>query len=138
MRTITLIVLHCSATRENRRYSAERCRCDHIVNNRWSDIGYHYYIERDGTLVTGRPIEKSGAHCLYHNSHSIGICLEGGLDRNGIPADTRTDSQKRTLKDLLTKLKKDFPHALIVAHHELNPGKPCPCFDVSEYRQLFP
>ncbi|MBT9908910.1 N-acetylmuramoyl-L-alanine amidase, partial [Phocaeicola dorei] len=28
-----------------------------------------------------------------------------------------------------------FPKALIVGHHDLNPVKPCPCFDaVKEYR----
>lgn len=88
--------------------------------------------------MEGRPVEKIGAHCEYHNKHSIGICLEGGLDSQGRFADTRTGGQEITLIDLLAKLKNDYPHALIVAHHELNSDKPCPCFDVSEYRQLFP
>ena len=138
MRTITLIILHCSATRENHRYTAEDCKYDHMVHRKCKDIGYHYYIELDGKRVDGRPVEQKGAHCLYHNNHSIGICLEGGLDSNGKAADTRTGAQMITLMELLSELKVRFPHALIVAHHELNPDKPCPCFDVSEYRQLFP
>ncbi len=137
MRTISLIILHCSATREDQRYTAEDCKRDHLSRPHFKDIGYHFYIERDGKVVEGRPIEKIGAHCLYHNNHSIGICLEGGLDSHGAPADTRTGGQVIALLDLLAKLKNDYPHALIVAHHELNPDKPCPCFDVSEYRQLF-
>jgi len=138
MRKITLIVLHCSATKENKRYSFDDCKRDHLKRPGYKDIGYHYYIERDGSLFEGRPIEKVGAHCLHHNEHSIGICLEGGLDAQGNPADTRTGGQEITLLNLLSKLKEDFPHALIVGHNTLNPQKECPCFDTSEYRQLFP
>ena len=132
-----MIVLHCSATREDKRYTAEDCRRDHVLNNKWQDMGYHYYIELDGTLKNGRPESVEGAHCKCHNRHSIGICLEGGLDRDGQFADTRTDRQRATLKELLGRLKTVYPKALIVAHHELNPSKYCPCFDVSEYRQMF-
>ena len=138
MRTITLIIIHCSATRENQRYTADDCKRDHLSRPGFKDIGYHFYIERDGKMVEGRPMEKTGAHCLHHNNHSIGICLEGGLDRNGLYADTRTGAQELALIDLLAKLKERFPKAIILAHHELDPGKPCPCFDVSEYRELFP
>lgn len=138
MRTITLIILHCSATRENQRYTAEDCKRDHLSRPGFKDIGYHFYIERDGKVVEGRPIEKIGAHCEHHNNHSIGICLEGGLDCHGQYADTRTGAQELALIELLAKLKERFPKAIILAHHELKPDKPCPCFDVSEYRELFP
>jgi len=53
MRRITLIIIHCSATRCTARYPFSSCRRDHIRNNHWRDIGYHYYIERDGNgLIT--------------------------------------------------------------------------------------
>ncbi len=138
MRTITLIIIHCSATRLQVRYTAEDCKRDHIQHKHCIDIGYHFYIEQDGKVVEGRPMENVGAHCKHHNKHSIGICLEGGYDAEGRPADTRTGGQELALISLLSKLKVRFPQALIVAHHELNPDKPCPCFDVGEYRELFP
>ena len=50
MRTITLIILHCSATRENQRYTAEDCKRDHMKRPHFKDIGYHFYIERDGKV----------------------------------------------------------------------------------------
>ena len=133
-----MIILHCSATRINKRYTADDCKRDHLKRPGFKDIGYHFYIEQDGTVKTGRPIEKEGAHCKNHNHHSIGICLEGGLDEHGQTADTRTGGQVIALMDLLSQLKEQFPHALIVGHHELNPDKECPCFDVGEYRELFP
>ena len=122
MRTITLIIIHCSATPEGKSLGFEECRRDHVMHRHFRDIGYHYYITRDG----------AGAHCRGHNSHSVGICYEGGLDADGNPADTRTDAQKRALSVLADRLKARFPKALIVGHHELNPEKACPCFDVAK------
>lgn len=130
MRTITLIIIHCSATPEGRSLSFEECRRDHIMHRHFRDIGYHFYITRDGTVHDGRPIEKVGAHCESHNSHSIGICYEGGLDANGKPADTRTEAQRKALKSLVERMHRLFPKALIVGHHDLNPRKACPCFKV--------
>ena len=131
MRTITLIIIHCSATPEGRSLSFEECRRDHIMHRHFRDIGYHFYITRDGTVHDGRPIEKVGAHCEGHNSHSIGICYEGGLDANGKPADTRTEAQRKALKSLVERMHRLFPKALIVGHNDLNPRKACPCFKVN-------
>ena len=131
MRTITLIIIHCSATPQGSSLSFEECRRDHIMHRHFRDIGYHYYITRDGVVHEGRPIEKVGAHCEGHNSHSIGVCYEGGLDANGKPADTRTDAQRKALKSLIEDLHQRFPKALIVGHHDLNPSKACPGFEVN-------
>lgn len=132
MRTITLIIIHCSATPEGRSLDFETCRTDHIRHRRFTDIGYHFYITRNGEIHRGRPLEKTGAHCKNHNSHSIGVCYEGGLSREGIPTDTRTLKQKASLLALLRELRTAFPRALIVGHHDLNPMKSCPCFDAAK------
>ena len=139
MRTITLIIIHCSATPEGRRLDFETCRQDHIRHRGFTDIGYHFYITRDGEIHRGRPLEKVGAHCKNHNRHSIGICYEGGLDENGVPADTRTYAQKCSLLDLLRQLKTDYPNARISGHRQLSSSihKACPCFDAkSEYETI--
>ena len=47
MRTINYIVVHCSATREDRPFTVEALRAAHLSRG-FSDIGYHYYIRRDG------------------------------------------------------------------------------------------
>ena len=94
MRRITLFIIHCSATRCGQPYSFEDCRRDHIDGRHFRDIGYHYYITRDGQTHPGRPLSLEGAHCFGHNRHSIGICYEGGLNGEGLPADTRTPAQK--------------------------------------------
>ena len=81
----------------------EACRLDHIRHRHFRDIGYHYYLTRDGTVHTGRAVEQPGAHCKGHNRHSIGICYEGGLDAEGKPKDTRTDAQKAALTGLRSR-----------------------------------
>lgn len=84
MRIITLAIIHCSATPQGVRLSFDDCRREHIRRG-FSDIGYHFYITRNGEIHRGRPLEKIGAHCQNHNRHSIGICYEGGLDTRRHP-----------------------------------------------------
>ena len=81
-----------------------------------------------------------GAHCLNHNKYSIGVCYEGGLDARGQPADTRTDEQKAAMRKLLERLNRDYPKAVIVGHHDLDPKKICPCIAnvAREYADLQP
>lgn len=60
MRRITLFIIHCSATRCGQPYSFEDCRRDHIDGRHFRDIGYHYYITRDGRVHPGRPLSLEG------------------------------------------------------------------------------
>ena len=136
MRTVTLIVIHCSAVRPGQRSSAQDIDRWHRAQG-WKSIGYHFVVRRDGTVETGRRLEEVGAHCAGHNRHSVGICYEGGLDSDGRPADTRTPEQAKALRELVGHMQARFLKALVVGHHDLNPMKDCPCFDaVKEYRNL--
>ena len=135
-REVKLLVVHCSATRCNKNFSVEALRRCHLARG-FASIGYHFYITRDGEIHPGRPLEKIGAHCRNHNAHSIGICYEGGLDAEGQAKDTRTLAQRGTLLALIRELRKRFPKALVVGHHDLNPMKECPCYPcVEEYKEL--
>lgn len=144
MRTITLIVLHCSAVRPGQQSSAKDINDWHkkrVTRNgtHWKGIGYHFVVRRDGSIEKGRNLEEVGAHCVGHNRHSIGICYEGGLDASGQADDTRTPEQKKALWKLVETLHGKFPRAVIVGHRDLNPNRDCPCFDVvTEYRSLQP
>ena len=137
MRTITLVVLHCSAVRPDQNSSAAQIDTWHRQRGFHLGIGYHYVVRRNGQIELGRPEWMIGAHCVNHNAHSIGVCYEGGLNARGQPADTRTEAQRKTLLSLLRALKVDYPDALIVGHHDLNPLTACPCFDAArEYKNL--
>jgi N-acetyl-anhydromuramyl-L-alanine amidase AmpD len=140
MRTITLLVIHCSAVRPDQTSSAAQIDTWHRRDRHYKfGIGYHYVVRRDGQIEPGRPEWMVGAHCKNHNAHSLGICYEGGLDIRGDPADTRTLAQKLAMVQLLEVLRRRYPKALIVGHHDLNPQKACPCFDaVKAYAELQP
>ena len=103
---------------------------DHLAR-RFRGIGYHFYIRKDGRISQHRKVLEVGAHCVPYNRCSIGICYEGGLDGNGKPCNTMTDSQKERITDLLTNLHKLFPKAKIVGHRDLpyTTPKECPCLD---------
>lgn len=47
------------------------------LNNGWAGCGYHFFVNKKGTVFIGREVAWSGAHCPPLNSRSIGICLEG-------------------------------------------------------------
>ena len=136
MRSINLIVIHCSATRCNQTYTVLQLIRDHA--KRFGFTGYHYYITREGKTYQTRHENLVGAHARGYNKHSLGVCYEGGLDEQGNPDDTRTPRQKRALLRLLRRLKKAHPAAVILGHRDLpDVHKACPCFDaLTEYQNL--
>ncbi len=137
-RKINLIVIHCSATRCNQRFTVEKLKASHNARFHNKGIGYHYYIERDGQLYKTRDENEVGIHARNYNAHSIGICYEGGLNEKGLAEDTRTPEQRAALIALLRSLKADYPDAEIKGHCELEGvHKDCPCFSCQEYRDYF-
>jgi hypothetical protein len=90
MRTIDLIVIHCSASPNGVWISPEQIDRWHaergfhrnpaaIVANRPTlpHIGYHWVITADGTAWPCRAIDEVGAHAAGHNANSIGVCMVG-------------------------------------------------------------
>ena len=132
--SVRFLVLHCSATRRNQDYSVEQLRRDHKARG-FYDIGYHFYIRKDGTMTQHRKLLEVGAHARPYNRCSIGICYEGGLDEQDKPCNTMTAEQETRLVDLFRNLKILFPKAKIVGHRDL-PGttpKECPCLDAGSW-----
>ena len=93
MRTINLIVIHCSASRVDRNFTEDDLEVCHRRRG-FNGTGYHFYIRKNGDIKTTREIERIGAHAKGYNRNSVGICYEGGLDCHGRPADTRTEDRK--------------------------------------------
>ena len=141
-RRMEQLIVHCSGTREDHSYTLEQLINDHQRRG-FSQVGYHFYIRRGGQIYATRPLRLSGAHCLGHNAHSIGICYEGGLDMDGRAKDTRTKRQRDRLRRAVALLVRRYPHMQVVGHRDLSPDqngdgrvspnewlKMCPCFDV--------
>lgn len=136
MRKINEILVHCTATPEGKDFTVEDIDKWHKARG-FKKIGYHFVIYNDGSIHKGRDIEEVGAHCTGHNSRSIGICYIGGVARDGkTPKDTRTDSQKESLLELLKELRVKYPKAKICGHRDFA-AKACPSFDAkTEYKDI--
>ena len=130
MRKITEIIVHCTATPEGRWHTV--ADVDHWHRQRgFFGIGYHFLVLLDGTIATGRPLWRVGAHCTGHNTHSVGICYVGGLDAQGKPKDTRTPEQRKAMLQLIQLLKSVFVGATVYGHRDFA-AKACPCFDAKK------
>jgi len=133
MRAINKIIIHCTATPEDRHQTVDDIRFWHTApppkGRGWDDIGYHYVIYLDGSVHAGRPEEKAGAHTSGHNANSIGVVYVGGCDKSMKPKDTRTYSQRIALRELVYKLQQKYPHATVHGHNEFA-AKACPSFNV--------
>ena len=128
MRKINKIILHCSATKEGKVFTAKDIDTWHKQQG-YKCIGYHYVILLDGTIQMGRMDAEVGAHVVGQNANSIGVCYIGGLDLSGKAKDTRTAAQRLALKTLVSKLRQQYPNATVHGHNEFA-AKACPCFDV--------
>ncbi len=132
MKDVLYIVVHCTATRLSQRVTIDDIDRWHKARG-FAQIGYHWYIDREGTIHQGRSEKLAGAHVRHYNQHALGICYEGGLDEKGKPADTRTPEQIAALWFLLEDLRRDYPNAKIVGHRDSpHVAKQCPCFDVQK------
>lgn len=89
-------------------------------NKGWSGIGYHFFIDKDGKVWTGRPESGQGAHTINHNTKSLGICLEGDF-----MVESPTTNQLKSLNDLINYLKRKYGNLPIYRHKDLNPTD-CP------------
>lgn len=99
-------------------YTFAQCDKDHKVRFNFVSslgyyVGYHYYIEKDGTLHQARADGDEGAHTIGKNSSSLGVCMAGNFDF-GMP----TPAQVITLKELLIKKTSQYniPAVNIVPH----------------------
>lgn len=117
------IIVHHSGAEEKDTAQIKRY---HTQSLGWRDIGYHFVIERDGKVVTGRSISLPGAHCKDKgmNTKGIGVCMIGNMN-NHAP----TPAQYSALVNHVASLCKqhNIPVGNILGHREVSatacPGK---------------
>ena len=129
-REIDKIILHCSDTKTSQSFDISDIDLWHRKRG-WDCVGYHYYIKLDGTLQPGRDLNKKGSHCYGHNSKSIGVCFEGGLNPDGSKWDEPLNEQLLTYDILKAYLDSIFGTLPVHGHYEFS-DRSCPNFDISE------
>lgn len=141
MRPINEIIIHCTATQANwwhdRKTSQKvaEVKLWHTRDRGWKDIGYHYLIDRDGTVAMGRPLDQIGAHVSGHNTGTIGISLFGGHGSNEKDqfSDHFTKAQDVALRGLIAKLRAEYPAIKKISGHNQYAAKACPGFTVAQW-----
>lgn len=121
---ITRVMVHCSDSPQGRGDDAATIHAWHKERG-FDGVGYHAVITEDGTVQAGRPEYWQGAHVKGHNRESLGVCLIG--------RDSFTDEQLDALFDYLVDVCNRHPRAVVYGHRDLDDGKDCPGFDVTEW-----
>lgn len=128
MGRITRITVHHEGWKpvwfSDRRSTAERLELvrESHRGRGWADIGYHYIIDRSGTIWEGRDIRYQGAHVRNQNEENLGVMLLGNFDLQ-----RPSDAQYAKLVDTLRALRQrhNVPVSRIYTHQELMPTA-CP------------
>jgi hypothetical protein len=107
----------------------------HVEQNGWSDIGYHFVIDRDGKVFSGRPLWRSGAFEPKVNATGVGVCLIGGYGSNATDQFLThyTQAQDDALRMLIGKLKDKLPGIKKITGHNDYSTKGCPGFKVKRW-----
>ncbi|MCK3654897.1 N-acetylmuramoyl-L-alanine amidase [Pasteurellaceae bacterium Macca] len=163
---IRKVVIHCSATQNGKSLRTQTHTAAQTIdgwhkgrgfqrltknynafNPHLQHIGYHYVIDTDGTVETGRKCGEIGAHVKGHNMYSVGICLVGGITPEGKNHGEFTEKQWYALHRLIRELEAKYSTIeQVCGHRDLSPDingdgtispnewvKSCPCFDVWEW-----
>lgn len=126
---ITHLTVHCAATPEGRPVTA--VQLSEWDTAKFGQVSYHFVVELDGKLVTTLSTTFKGAHTGGHNTGNVGVCYVGGVDAKGNPKDTRTEAQKKTLRDIVDHFRKLAPGIIVQGHRDWpDVHKACPSFDV--------
>ena len=132
------IIVHCTATPPQWMYN-NSIEAKIIEVTRWHrargfrTIGYHWIIDRDGTVAAGRPETEMGAHVKGHNMGTIGISLIGAAGAAATDEFNEhfTFAQRAALADLIREISART-NIKRVTGHNLYAAKGCPGFDVKK------
>ena len=121
-REIDRVFLHCSASDNPDHDSIDVVREWHVKDRGWNDVGYHYFIRRDGTLEIGRSLERTPAAQRGNNTGALAICL------HGLASSRFSKAQYRTLIELATRIEEAYGGMVSFHGHCEVSSKSCPVF----------
>ena len=88
----------------------------------WIGIGYHFVLQPDGRIETGRPIDTVGAHAgAGVNGRSIGICFAGNMEQH-----PPTEAQVQAFYDLYRQVIVPRYGKLKLSGHREHMATSCP------------
>lgn len=128
-RLVHSVFLHCSATDNPKHDDIEVIRGWHINDNKWKDIGYHYFINSKGMVSKGRGLELIPAAQAGFNTGTIAICMHG--------LTKFSKEQEKALITLCKEINKAYAGLIrFRGHKEVDKGRTCPVYDYTRILKL--
>lgn len=88
----------------------------------YPDVGFHYFIETDGSIVPGVPTSERGSYVPRYSRSSVVILLEGGKPPKRHPPFHFSLAQCQSIRVLIEKLQSMYPEAVPTLYRELFRG----------------
>ncbi len=124
-RPIHAVFIHCSASDSESANSIKVIRGWHVDDKGWPDVGYHYFIRKNGLIETGRDLELIPAAQVGFNEGSIAICLHGLMKSHF------TEAQFDALREIAAEIEEAYgPGNIRYRGHNEVSDKDCPVFDI--------
>ena len=127
-RNVQRVFIHCSASDHAHHDNIATMQQWHLARG-FKNVGYHFFIQKDGTLEYGRDIEKTPAAQKGHNLNTLAICM------HGLKAENFTEAQFETLKKLATQIEHNYKNISFHGHCEVS-KKACPVFNYKKVLDL--
>ena len=127
-RKVHRVFIHCSASDHAHHDNVATMEKWHLARG-FREVGYHFFIRKDGTLEYGRDSEKTPAAQKGHNLKTLAICLHGLKEENF------TNAQFKTLKALTRQIAHNYENISFHGHCEVS-AKACPVFDYKKVLDL--
>lgn len=121
-RKVWCVFLHCSAS-DNPAHDYPKVMEDWHRERGFAEIGYHFFVQKNGTICEGRSLEKVPAAHQGHNTGSIAICA------HGLKKELFTPEQLASVKALCYTLNRLYRGALSFHGHCEVSAKTCPVYD---------
>ncbi len=122
-RSVDTIFLHCSASDATSHDDISVMKRWHMVDNKWSHVGYHFFINKNGNIQEGCSIEQIPIAQKGHNTGSIAICL------HGLKKSKFTSAQLTSVKKLCKAITDSYDKKIRIRGHKEVSNKSCPVFD---------
>lgn len=93
-----------------------------MMNRGYQDMGYHFGIGKNGSILEGRLTSLQGEHVSNHNNYTLGITLHGDYETRAF-----TTAQLNSLCNLLAWLCYDYGLTTsAITYHQALSSTACP------------